>query len=1702
MSGDSGRRVCKVRGGGLVTGQPTTVTSLAHTSTESNLLRVPPVVVQSQTGVTLMQSTVLHTKSLMHADAQPEAHSQVHTQSQTHIQSQTQVQPQPLLQTQSQVLPLTQGDNQTAIQSQTQTHSLSQLTPRTLTQSLQTQTHSLAQMTPRTLTQSLQTQTHSLAQLTPRTLTQSLVYSNPHVLTQSQVNTQSQMHTQSQVHTQSQINTQSHMHLQPQLHTQSQIQVQSLTPAQPHIQVQSQLTQMPLQTQLPTLTHASVISTMADLVDAAQIENSSPQHTAKTIGGLEVMQVPVTRQHSSPSVSLQDLHSSSVSINDELPNNSQAQLMHTLTTFPQPEHLNTTAGLQQGNVALSQTLPQPLTQTQILDAFTVERVLMSSRNSLGQASIPPVSSVEIDGISVMRVQEGFNTRPNNSPPLVTSAKESSNHSSPAVTQLACSQRSTPLLDNSHLEASQLGSLHSAPQDNAVNSLSKKPATTTTTSTLIASNRMLNKLLDTAKPHIPSQVTKAAEIAHLVPNPSVRLSSTSRLGDMDDVAEMVFTTSSRGSSPLTTLTRSSGASMCTVTGALRGSSGHGDSVGKAPAPLQLDGIFGLPSHFPLNNTTLVLPGSISHSQIIPQRQFDTIQQVLLGSQNMTNTVEQQMEGLNTESLRILPTSLNANQQAPVTTCSISGNNNLLDVSSVDKNSRKTGPSTTSQVVSNTKMFNVLGLPEGLNKSGVLLDSPTRSHSNPCTKASLITSTDPMFPSVVVTSGCCSPIALGTVSSRLGSSPQEGSCRVRCSNNDARVSHQTLVDLLSRGPSSETVAGGGGSGIPLIGLSESRLPHTGDVLLSELHRSDESDLSLSASLTGTSGEELHSNPSGLVTEASLVTGIGGDTAPLHGLPSPPLPSFSLPIITADLLGGGVSGSKTCPSGQGPLPALLSNLATTADLDQFLENSNMCIDMSSLSESEVSLSTGPGAFAYSPEKPCNSKKSVSGTSSELTFTNALKAATTKSDSEQVRLRSESESPSMILHQDQALVTETAKALHVDVSRMNSVSCTSQTSPVLLTTTSDVAQEMPIASSKKTNAQVQTKPSQGHTDKRKEMFRKNELLVQQVACFKCRLCSYLSQDKSEMVNHMKEQHSQYLSDTDESEEEVEKLSSKRVKVLVPRADKNHSEESVAIKEPTWCVKTKGQKRKVNPEYKMEIYNSEPGKLKNRVVTVEEEQLSGRIGIFIKTEPKDVGEFEGGLLEKEEEEDLGLTIELGETTEPGSDRDFDDEDTNDSSTTNDSGSIRPSNKKPGRPLYSKTTGITKFKKKNPKVTQPDEVLGIRCDVNGCGLRMKSENNIAYHRKCHVNNKLKCQECSCTKFQSWSDLALHLWKQHLIDMELHKCDKCDYKSYSYSKLMNIHHKIHSDERPSLCDTCGKRFKTVKQLRNHKALHMKKSEAPQHQCEICQRVFSDKRMLHNHQEFVHKKVKPFLCNYCGYSTASRSTLKMHMRQHTGEKPFACEICKYRTSDHNSLRRHKMQHTGVRPYRCPYCDYASIQCTTFKVHLKDKHPGLAQLDGIMFTCGVCSFKTVKRDNYLAHVAEHSRCENKKQRQTISSTSVRKTESPQAILSDLTPPPPHVVNIDVDSGTVTVESPHDADYLNAVHVQTPVPGQVLMAGDQYIYATVDSSVLSQVRSGEGVVHLTQDMVGVPISIPLEASASSLQGLVYVATTSQGGQ
>ncbi|XP_022250869.1 zinc finger protein ZFAT-like isoform X1 [Limulus polyphemus] len=266
----------------------------------------------------------------------------------------------------------------------------------------------------------------------------------------------------------------------------------------------------------------------------------------------------------------------------------------------------------------------------------------------------------------------------------------------------------------------------------------------------------------------------------------------------------------------------------------------------------------------------------------------------------------------------------------------------------------------------------------------------------------------------------------------------------------------------------------------------------------------------------------------------------------------------------------------------------------------------------------------------------------------------------------------------------------------------------------------------------------------------------------------------------------------------------------------------------------------------------------------------------------------------------------------------------------------------------------------------------FKCNEKGCGYRFISEANLQYHIRCHstLEKPFCCPECSLL-IDHWRGLSMHLWRFHSVDIDLHTCSTCGYKTYSHFKLDN-HMRIHSERRDFMCTTCGKSFKQLSQLRNHHVIHLDKKTITekrwysQQTCDICQRTFSDSKCLRKHQQTVHSKVKPYVCHFCGHSSARKAMLQLHLRQHTGEKPFLCEICEFQTCDHNSLRRHRMRHTGDKPYKCPHCPYACIQAISYKTHLKNKHPGL----GGLFACNLCPFRSVSKDNYVNHMSDHKR------------------------------------------------------------------------------------------------------------------------------------
>ncbi|ODN02828.1 putative zinc finger protein [Orchesella cincta] len=230
-------------------------------------------------------------------------------------------------------------------------------------------------------------------------------------------------------------------------------------------------------------------------------------------------------------------------------------------------------------------------------------------------------------------------------------------------------------------------------------------------------------------------------------------------------------------------------------------------------------------------------------------------------------------------------------------------------------------------------------------------------------------------------------------------------------------------------------------------------------------------------------------------------------------------------------------------------------------------------------------------------------------------------------------------------------------------------------------------------------------------------------------------------------------------------------------------------------------------------------------------------------------------------------------------------------------------------------------------------------------------------------------------FPKWSACSWHLWKEHRIDCELHTCSICkQFKSHLIGRVKD-HEQLHSAKASYKCKTCNKTFKQLKQLRCHEKYHKDNSTklpppsdsrwyTPK-ECPICKRILSDSKCLKKHISAVHNKLKPYVCNICGHTSARKAELQLHQRQHTGEKPYKCPICSYQTGDHNSLRKHKLRHSDERPYACPYCDYRCIQSCAFKKHIISCHPG----QEVVYICQLCSHKSVNETLFAAHQKDHA-------------------------------------------------------------------------------------------------------------------------------------
>jgi uncharacterized Zn-finger protein len=167
--------------------------------------------------------------------------------------------------------------------------------------------------------------------------------------------------------------------------------------------------------------------------------------------------------------------------------------------------------------------------------------------------------------------------------------------------------------------------------------------------------------------------------------------------------------------------------------------------------------------------------------------------------------------------------------------------------------------------------------------------------------------------------------------------------------------------------------------------------------------------------------------------------------------------------------------------------------------------------------------------------------------------------------------------------------------------------------------------------------------------------------------------------------------------------------------------------------------------------------------------------------------------------------------------------------------------------------------------------------------------------------------------------------------------ECSKRFASYGNCQTHFKRIHSGQKPFVCETCTKGFPTRQELQVHAVCHT--GERP-HVCETCDKRFSSTSGLYAHRK-THTEERPFSCSAdgCTRTFVTHARLTDHrQRAHSGEKPYACGTCARTFSTSGDLRGHEATHAKEkRQWPCSFagCDQVLGSRTNLGRHFRRVH-----------------------------------------------------------------------------------------------------------------------------------------------------------------------
>nr|CAI5857394.1 unnamed protein product [Callosobruchus analis] len=253
----------------------------------------------------------------------------------------------------------------------------------------------------------------------------------------------------------------------------------------------------------------------------------------------------------------------------------------------------------------------------------------------------------------------------------------------------------------------------------------------------------------------------------------------------------------------------------------------------------------------------------------------------------------------------------------------------------------------------------------------------------------------------------------------------------------------------------------------------------------------------------------------------------------------------------------------------------------------------------------------------------------------------------------------------------------------------------------------------------------------------------------------------------------------------------------------------------------------------------------------------------------------------------------------------------------------------------------------------------------GNALSLRGLIKLGVNVSCHAGRKRKnidqsqewkCRECSKI-FRSRRHLYSHGKAVHVP--EIHSCDVCGKTFKLLSILKNHKTYAHTDARNYKCDMCDSKFKTKSTLKVHeKRVHLKKMEKF---CQHCGEGFILDCELREHQRIKHDKIL-YSCSDCDKKFVSKSGLWLHLENHR-DSQYTCSFCTKIFKFRRQLRRHVCKQKDSKKYVCDRCGKELTSKKAMKNHIN-----MHKYGAMKYICDRCSKVLTSKKALKDHVNAH--------------------------------------------------------------------------------------------------------------------------------------